>query len=138
MKNIAFVLSLSLLLLTSCSKKDDATSTNEPTPTQTLIASTWKRSEYKEAGVVKAFWASCQMDDKLVFKADGNYIFTDDGVTCTNSYGGSDFFLVLPDNVTMRWGGFGEGTLSFNSNKTSFTFKGTGNGLQQEFIYVKY
>lgn len=139
MKKTLLGLSCLILLGSACSKKDNTANPAELTPKEVLMGSTWKRSAYKENGVAMNFWSTCEMDDKLSFGADGNYHFTDDGVKCTsNNYTMTDFYIVLSDNTTMRWGGFGEGQLSFNSSKTAFTFKGSGASVQQEWTYVKY
>jgi hypothetical protein len=138
MRNAFICLASFVLLSSSCSKKEEVLS-KETSAKETLMVSAWKRSEYKEDGTARTFWGSCELDDKLTFGADGNYKFSDEGVRCqSNMYTMTDFYVILDDNKTMRWGGFGEGELVFNSSKTSFTYKGKGASVSQEWTYVKY
>ncbi|MBJ6118232.1 hypothetical protein JAO76_08520 [Pontibacter sp. BT310] len=135
-KNL-FLASLLLVVSTfACSKDDDASASNAKSSKEILMASEWKKSEYKENGVITPFYGSCEMDDILTFAANGNYTINDGANVCENKGASTDFYVIDPDNKTMRWGLYGAGEISFNSTNTSFTFKRTG-AYTFEYIFVK-
>lgn len=134
-------LTLSLVLLTgisitSCKKDGKSDPSTSKTPKEILMASQWKKSEYRENGVVMPFFASCEMDDILTFANDGNFTVNDGPNKCSPTTTFTDFYFVEADNKTFRWGLLGSGTISFNSTNTSFTFKRTGANTF-EYIFVK-
>ena len=132
---LLFAFLLPVLICISCNKDKDSEPANQ-TPSQTLMSSTWKKSEYRENGVVKPFFASCEMDDVITFKSDGNWVLNGGADVCSNPGITTDFYNIESDNKTMHWGSWGVGELIFNSNKTSFTFKRTGANTF-EYIFVK-
>lgn len=136
MRKIYLFAALATSLLFSCKKEETATTPTAKTPKENLMAATWKKSSYKENGTTTPFFASCEMDDVITFKADGNWVLSEGATTCSSPGITTDFYSVDADNKTMRWGGWGTGELSFNSDKTSFTFKRTGANTF-EYIFVK-
>ena len=123
-------------LFFSCKKDETTQKPAEKTPKENLTAFTWKKSQYKENGTVTPFFASCEMDDVITFKTDGNWVISDGTTICASPGITTDFYSIDADNKTLRWGGWGVGELSFNSDKTSFTFKRTG-ATTFEYIFVK-
>jgi hypothetical protein len=123
------------VLVASCSKKDNTnTTTTTKTPKEILMASQWKKSEYKENGTVMPFFGACEMDDILSFTAT-DWVMDDGATKCSTTTSFKDFYVIDADNKTMRWG-YGSGELSFNSTNTSFTFKRTGANTF-EYTFVK-
>jgi len=129
---------LTLLLLATtffaCNKKDDTPANTTKTPKEILMASQWKKSEYKENGVTMPFFGSCEMDDVISFNAT-DWFINDGATTCSTSTTSTDFYVIDADNKTFHWA-YGVGELIFNSTNTSFTFKRTGANTF-EYIFVK-
>lgn len=137
MKHFIRLTLISIFFITctySCTKKDGGNGAKSSR--EILIAGQWKKSEFRENGVVTPFYGECEMDDIITFSTNGNYTLNTSGTECTYYTGASsDFFIIESDNKTMRWGLHGTGEISFNSTYTAFTFKNTGaNTFEWTFV----
>jgi hypothetical protein len=127
MKRIPLLFFLAAIIF-ACNKEEKVL-----TPKEILMASQWKKSEFKENGVTMPFFGSCEMDDVITFTATSS-LFDDGTIKCSQPTA-TDTYFIDPDNKTMRWA-YGAGEISFNSSKTSFTFKRTGANTF-EYIFIK-
>src|SRR5690349_20946529 len=96
---LCFALFLLFVGVLSCKKEStttNSTTTNTTTtsstktPKEILIASKWKKLQYKENGVVKPFFGTCEMDDILTFSSNGEYTMNDGATRCSYTTNSND------------------------------------------------